>query len=324
MPTFQKIRSFLFYVSALIFFIGLPFILFFALGYKFNTHNFKFVKTGIIFVKTQPPGADIYLNGRLFPEKSPASMQELLPGSYKVVLELDRYYPWKAEVEVEAGKVSRVDKIILFPQRPNLQQLNQEKFTSFRVDAEKRLIYYLDQEKMIVYRSNLEAGNFEDIASLPEKFGQITDWKIAPDKRKMFVFNPHQICVVYFDAQFDYEYPASPVFLDYPQSRITDVFWHSDSYHLVALTDKDVQVIESRQGAIPISLVELARGLHPAFYDAKEDVLYFSDSQKSVDGSTYNNLYKLELNANLYLLERLIVKPFGQIKAAAKEQGSGE
>jgi hypothetical protein len=317
---FQKIRSFLFYLSAGLFFIGLPFILAFALGYKFDPHNLKFVKTGIIFVKTQPPGAKVYLNGKLIAEKSPASMSELLPGSYKVILELAQHYPWKAEVEVEAGKVSRVDKVILFPERPSLQQLNPEKFSSFRIDPERKLVYYLDQEKKIVYRSNLDANNFEDVASLPDKCTQINGWNVSPDKKKLFIFNPHQINVISFDTQIDYDYPASGVFLDYSQAKIIDVFWHSDSYHLIVLTDKNVQVIESRAGALPINLVALNKVSPEAFYDIKEDALYFSDSQRSPDGSFYNNLYKLELSANLYLLERLITQPFGQAKSPAQEQ----
>ncbi|MDD5130981.1 MAG: PEGA domain-containing protein [Candidatus Omnitrophica bacterium] len=313
---FQKIRSCLFYLSLFLFFAGLPFILSFALGYKFNAHSLKFVKTGLIFIKTQPAAAKIYINGKLFSEKSPASIHELLPGTYKVALELANHYPWKAEVEVEAGKTSRVDKVILFPVRPNLQQLNQEKFSSFRIDVEKKIIYYLDQEKKVVYRSNLDANNFEDIASLPDKFAQIDGWEISPDKRKLFIFNQYQINISFFDNQVDYEYPVSPVFLEYRQNKIIDVFWHSDSYHLVVLTDKNVQVVESRQGALPINLVELNRGTPGAFYDVKEDVLYFGDRQRSADGSFYNNLYKLELSANLYLLERLIAQPFGQAKSA--------
>jgi len=319
MFTFQKIRSLLFYLSLLLFFIGLPFILAFALGYKFNNRTLKFVKTGLISIKTQPAGAKIYLNSKLLGEKSPASMQELLPGTYKVTLELAQHYPWKGQVEVEAGKVSRIDKIILFPQRPNLAQLNQEKFSSFRIDNEKKAVYYLDQEKHVVYRSNLDASNFEDIASLPDKFAQISGWEVSADKRKLFIFNPHQISVVFFDTQIDSEYSTATVSLDYPQAKISDVFWHSDSYHLVVLTDKYVQVVESRPQAVPINLVELNKEGVAAFYDLKEDVLYFSDSQRSSDGSLYNNLYKLELSTSLDLLKRLISQPFGQVMPAPKE-----
>ena len=320
MYPFQKIRSGLFYLSVFLFFIGLPFILSFALGYKFNTHNLKFVKTGLIFVKTQPAGAKIYLNGELFSEKSPTSMQELLPGAYKVTLELAQHYPWQAQVEVEAGKVSRVDKVILFPVRPNLQQLNQEKFSSFRVDPEKKIVYYLDQEKKVLYSSDLEAHNFGDIATLPDKFTQINGWEVSLDQKKLFIFNDHQISVIFFDTQIDDEDTAPTVFLDYPQDKIVDVFWHSDSYHLVVLTDKHVGVIECRPGAVSINLVELNKKDSSAFYNTKEDALYFSDSQRSPDGSFFNNLYKLDLSASLNKLENLITQPFEQVKFLQKER----
>ncbi len=305
---FQRARSLLFYLSVLLFFGLLPFVLSFALGYKFNTHTFKFVKTGLIYIKTQPEGASIYINGRLIPEKSPASIQELLPGVYKITLTLDKYYPWKTEVDVEAGKVSRFDKIILFPLRPDLEQLNQRGFSSFRVDIEKGAIYYLDQENKVVYRSNLDGSNFEDIASLPEKFAQVNGWEVSADKTKMFVFGFHQISVIPLDSRDEYEYSDSIAYLDYPQEKIIKVFWHSDSYHLIVLTNKHVAVIESRASAKAVNLVELNKEAAEAFYDSKRRILYFSDSQKNTDGNFSANLYKLELSPELYLLERLMKK----------------
>lgn len=305
---FQRIRGVLFYLSVFLFFVGLPFILSSALGYKFNRHTLKFTKTGLISIKTQPSGAKIYLNAKLIADKSPASIQELIPGVYKITLELAEYYPWKGDVDVEAGKISRFEKIILFPLRPNLQQLNQEKFSSFHIDTEKKVIYYLDQEGGVVYRSNLDASNFEDIASLPERFSPITGWQVSDDKRKLFVFNRHHISVIFFDVRGNYEYQNSPVFLDYPQEKIINVFWHADSYHLIVLTDRHIQVIESRPRALPVDLVELNKEETQAYYDLKENTLYFSDSQRSPDGSFYNNLYKLDLSPNSPLLEMLMKK----------------
>jgi hypothetical protein len=305
---FQRARSLLFYLSLLLFFGGLPFILLFALGYKFNAHTLRLVKTGLIYIKTQPEGASIYLNGKLIPEKSPASIQELLPGVYKITLTLDQYYPWKNEVDVEAGKVSRFDKIILFPLSPKLEQLNRGEFSSFRVDIEKGLIYYLDQGNKTLYRSNLDGSNFDDIATLPEKLSQINGWEISADKTKMFIFGFHQISVIPLDIRDDYEYSDSIVYLDYPQEKIIKVFWHSDSYHLIVLTNKHVAVIESRTSAKAVNLVELDKEAAEAFYDNKRRILYFSDNQKNADGNLSANLYKLELSPELYLLERLMKK----------------
>jgi PEGA domain len=301
MLNFQRTRSLLFYLSVLLFFTGLPFIIAFSLGYKFNARTLKFSKTGLIYVKTQPEGAKIYLNGKKMAARSPASIYELVPGVYRIVLELEQHYSWKAEVDVEAGKALRLDKVILFPLRPDLQQLNQERFSSFRLDTEKKAVYYLDQENKVVYMSNLDGSNFEDAASLPDKFGQIIGWDISADKKKIFIFSYHQISVIFFDAQLDRDYSDSPILLDYPQEKIINVFWHSDSYHLVVLTNKYVGVIESRPRALPINLVKLNKEDAAAFYDTNQDALYFSDSQRNPNGSFYNNLYKLELNTKLFL-----------------------
>lgn len=308
MLAFQKVRSLLFYLSLILFFTGLPFILLFALGYKFDPHTFKLVKTGLVYLKTQPDGAAIYLNNKLIPAKTPSSIQELLPGPYKITLELARHYPWKGEVSVEAGKVSRLDKIILFPVTPDLEQLNQERFSLFRLDAENGLIYYLNQKNGVVYRSSLEGGNFEDIASLPENFPEIKYWEVSPDKTKLFIFNPRQIAVVFFEGADNYEYPDSAVFLDYPRERMIQAFWHSDSYHLVVITNRHIGVIESRQAALPVGLIELNNENTASYYDNKRDILYFTDIQRDSEGTAYNNLYRLKLNTDLYLLERLIGK----------------
>jgi len=328
MLTFQKVRSLLFYLSLFLFFAGLPFILLFALGYKFDPQAFKLVKTGLIYIKTQPEGATIYLNNKLVPVKTPSSIRDLLPGSYKIRLELARHYPWKGELSVEAGKVIRLDKIILFPLIPDMEQLNQEKFSLFRLDAESGLIYYLNQKNGVVYRSSLEGSNFEDIASLPENFPQVSGWKVAPDKSKLFIFSPRQIAVVFFEGADNYEYPDTPVFLDYPREKIIQVYWHSDSYHLVTITNKHIGVIESRPGAVAVGLVELGNENTETYYDDKRDTLYFSDSQRNVDGTMYKDLYRLKLNTDLYLLERLIGKKPNELLPsggeAIKKEGPGE
>ncbi len=307
MHTFQKTRGFLFYSSVFLFIAGLPFILSFALGYKLNLRTFKFVKTGLIYIKTQPEGAKVYLNNKMFAQRTPVSIQELIPGSYKITLELAQHYSWEGEINVEEGKVSRMDKIILFPLKPKLEQLNQEKFSSFRLDAQKEAIYYLDPGNRVVYKSNLNGSNFKDIASIPINFTDIKGWDVTLDRTKLFIFNSQQIIVIFFDAKNSYAYSDSPVIIDYPREKIIQVFWHSDSYHLIVVTNKHVAVIEARAAAEPINLVDLEKETKISFYDEKRDTLYFNDSQKSIiSGDTDSNLYRLELNTDLFVLESLM------------------
>lgn len=303
----QRIRAILFYLSLLLFFAGLPLILSSALGYKFNLRNFKFIKTGLIFIKSQPEGAKVYLNDKLINQTTPANIPELKPGVYKINLELAEHYPWKAEVDVEAGRVIRLDKIILFPLVPRLEQLNREKFSSFRVDNERNFIYYLDQLNKVIYKSDFSGNTFEDIASLPEGFFQILGWEISPDAKKLFFFNNYQINIIFFDNQ---EGSDIPIFVD-SREKIINVFWHSDNYHLIVLTDGHIQVVEARGSARPIDLVELSGQKISAYYDSKQDTLYFSDNQ---------NLYRLQLGSNMFSFDRLMSHPFKAITPLKKEK----
>ncbi len=302
----QKIRSILFYLSLTIFLTGLPFILSFALGYKFNMRTFKFTKTGLIALKTQPQGASIYLDGKLLNEKTPATISELLPAKYNIRLELEKYYPWFREVSVEAGKVTRLEKIILFPLRPDIKQLNKNETFSFWLDEDKERVYYIDQENKIIYRSDLEGGNFKEIGSLPEINPLPKKWKVSPDKQKLLGFNLHQIGIIYLNTQNDSSSDGLPFVLEYSSFKIVDVFWHSDSYHLILITDSNIEVLEANPQTIPVNLVNVNKNNIPAFYDDARDTLYFLDSEKAADEKLYDNVYKLELNTKLYPFKDLI------------------
>ena len=302
----QKIRSVLFYLSLFIFLIGLPFILSFALSYRFNPRTFKFAKTGLIALKTQPQGADIYLDGKLLNEKTPVTINELLPGRYNIRLELERHYPWVGEVSVETGKVTRLEKIILFPLRPNITQLNIEKISSFLMDEEKERIYYIDQEDNIIYKSDLEGESFKEVGSLPQINPLPKKWKVSPDKEKLLGFNLHQIAIIYLNLQNDSSAAGFPFVLEYSKHKIVDVFWHSDSYHLILITDRNIAVLEANPQTIPLNLVNLNKENISTFYDEAKDTLYFLDSQKAADGKLYDNVYKLELSTKIYPFQELI------------------
>jgi len=293
----QKIRAFLFYLSLFTFFVGLPFILSFALGYKFNTRIFKFIKTGLIDLKTQPEGANIYLDEKLLNESTPANIYELLPGAYTIRLELEGHYPWFSQIIVEAGKVTQLDKIILFPLRPDIKQLNKTEISSFWADEKEARIYYVNQKDGLVYNSDSEGGDFKKIGKLPKIIPFSQRWKLSRDKEKLLGFNQHQIAIAYLDLQHQGSPNQLPFVLNFTNRKIAEVFWHSDSYHLILVTDRDIEVLEARPKVEPVSLVNLNKKNCMSFYDVGRDTLYFLDSEKGIDGKLYDNAYKLDLRS---------------------------
>lgn len=317
----QKIRAILFYLSLLIFFSGLPFILSFALGYKFDRRSFKFTKSGLIVLKTQPAGANVYLDKKLLNEKTPVTINELLPGKYTIGLELEGHYPYFSDVEVQAGKVSRVEKVILFPLRPYIKKLNKEIISTFWVDEAKGIMYYVNEDEHSVYKSDLDGDRFEKltdflpIAPLPKK------WRLSPDREKLVYFNTHQIGILNIAQEKELFLGGDALIIDYPSGNITDVFWHSDSFHLVVVSGTKIEIVEAKKDSTPVTLAALNKRNSSAAYDVRTDTLYFMDYQKAADGKNYENLYKLELNAKLYPLKELmkLTPPFEKTEAESHE-----
>lgn len=296
----QKIRAVLFYLSVCIFFAGLPFILTFTLGYQFDPKTFKFTTTGLISLKTQPAGASVYLNGRLVNEKTPCSLNELLPGKYRVELNLEDYYPYAADVEVSADRVSRMEKVILFPLLPDIQQLNKERFSQFWIDDAKGVIFYVNRENNSIYRSDMSGEHLELIAQFTPLIPAPKKWLLSFDREKMLYFSGHQIGVLALPEDERRPPADDQVVLNYPGEAIQDVFWYSDNYHLIVVTDKKIDVTEAKNSAAAVTIVNLNKRNSAAFYDPRNDTLYFSDSQKAADNRFYDNLYRLELRKKLY------------------------
>jgi hypothetical protein len=299
----QRLRAFLFYLSLAIFLMGLPPILSSTLGYKFNRRTFKFTKAGLVVLKTQPAGASIYLDKQLLNIKTPATINELLPGRYNIRFELEEHYPWFNDIEVEAGKVTRLEKIILFPLRSSIKQLNKDTLSVFMMDDERETIYYITQSEDSIYKSDLEGEHFEKIGNFIKILPSALKWKVSPDHQKLLYFNTGQIGVTNLASPKENLNIDSGFVLDYPEGKIIDVFWYSDSYHLILVSSKSIQVLEARPRSQMVELVTLTKKNTSAYYDIRTDTLYFLDSQKAADGNLYDNLYKIHLDTRVFILQ---------------------
>ncbi len=311
----QKIRGVLFYISCLVFFLGLPFILTYTMGYKFDRSTLKFTRTGLISLKSEPSGAGVYLDQDLLNEKTPCSINEVLPGTHHIELRLEGYYPYSSEVQVLPGKVSRMEKIILFPLRPDVQQLNKERISSFWVDAPRNLVYYINLEDSAVYRSDLDGEHFKLVANFIALRPALKKWLFSPNRQKLLYFNSHQIGLINLQPEGEALPQEAQFVINYPADSIQDIFWHGDNFHLIVAGEKKICIVEAKPQAEPFVLANLNKRNSSVFYDPQEDRLYFSDSQRAEDGKFYDNIYRLELKTKLYPFRDLI-----RLKSNDREQ----
>ncbi len=285
MQSSQRIRVFLFYLSVLIFLSGLPFILSSTLNYKFDRRTFKFTKTGLISIKTQPPGASIYFNNKLLQSKTPGTIDELLPGTYSLRLELDKHYPWASDIRVEAGRVVRLEKIILFPTSSDIKQLNKEGLFAFWIDQDKGLIYYVNRQEPAIYKSDLDGDNYEKISAVSMLKPPPLKFLLSYDKKKILYFNQHEIGIRSVEPEAGHQALGTQIVLDYPQDTLCDIYWHSDNYHLILIGEKSIAVMEADFQSKPLKIVDLSKRNTASFYDNRNDALYFVDTHKAAGGN---------------------------------------
>lgn len=101
----RKTRYLLITIGFVFFLIAAPLIVLYVGGIGYDFNNNRYVKTGILEVKTNPKNATIFVNGKDI-DSSPATIQYLNSGEYDIKIEKEGYFPWEKRLAVESGKVT--------------------------------------------------------------------------------------------------------------------------------------------------------------------------------------------------------------------------
>lgn len=288
---YQRIRKALFLASLALFFFLLPAILLFTFGFKVDWKNLHILKTGLIWINSSPEGAQVYLNGKFLDKKTPATIDELLPGRYHVSLVMEDFYPWQSDVDVWQGKVVSIPDIMLFLRLPELDKLNSEEADNFFIfNHDKNFLYYVIKDAKAIHKVNIDSGKLEAVFRADIFPAKIENLSLSSDKKKLICNDSHNIAIIYLSKE-----TAENNFNLYSQDNIRQVFWHSDSQHFIVVSDRDIKVYElfseSRGNAVVIT--KLSDKNLPVYYDEQSDTLFFIDQQQAPNGKSYENIYKV-------------------------------
>ena len=111
-------RHLVFGLFVIAFLVVCPLLVLYALGYAVRPGTEQgFVKTGLVSVATNPPGASVYIENRRYTRQTPAILRGLLPGHYTIKLLLKHHQPWMQTVPIEEEKATVLDKVLLLPNR---------------------------------------------------------------------------------------------------------------------------------------------------------------------------------------------------------------
>ncbi len=100
--------------AILVFLILTPIVVLYTSGFRYNAKKQRVEKVGIIFVRSRPSGADIFIDGKKRPETTPARIRNLLPGNYDIKISKTGYTSWEKTLPSESELTTFAENIALF------------------------------------------------------------------------------------------------------------------------------------------------------------------------------------------------------------------
>lgn len=281
----RRIRRTLFYLSVLVF-LALGFlVVLYALGYKYDFVQSRFLKTGSLEMGVNVE-AEIYINDEFAGTTSflsrVFSKSRLLPRTYSVRLQNEQYQSWQKLVSVEAGFFSSFPRIVLVPRELNeeiIASSSLDGITSVKFDPQNKTAAVSNGRQMeTIY---LENGRKELSKSppkiapspLPTKGG--VNLIKSPDGEKNAWFNDHEIWVGWLkDTNYQpYRKTGEIELITRFSQKISDIQWYKDSDHLIADIGGILKFIEidTRDG---INIFDISTVDSPFYYDKGSDVIF--------------------------------------------------
>jgi hypothetical protein len=189
-----KVRTILILLTLII--VGTLGILasFYARGYRFDKKTFRFVPRGILVAKSDPDGAQIYINGSL--KTVTNNSISLAPGTYDVDIKKEGFLPWYKRITIEKEIVTEANAN-LFKITPSLSAVTLSGIVKPVISSDFTKIVYgvpvTEETKSdsiglwIMETYNLPIGFTRDPRRITD--GDITDasWQFSPDGRQILL-----------------------------------------------------------------------------------------------------------------------------------------
>ncbi len=99
-------------------------VVFYAQGWRLDLTKGAVEKTGIVLIRSVPEGAKVRLNDELI-TATDSPIPDLKPGTYRLKVEKEGYFPWEKDVPVEEGFVTDITAL-LPPLSPSLTAVTQK------------------------------------------------------------------------------------------------------------------------------------------------------------------------------------------------------
>ena len=183
-------------------FLGI-FVSLYARGYRFNLKSFRFTPNGLLVVKSNPSGAQVFINGEL--KTATDTTISLSPGVYDVEFRKDGFFAWRKRLQIDKEIVTQA-VTHLFKMVPALSPVTfsgsispvpSNDFTKIAYSVPLVSANGGDNGGLwVVDTVNLPLGFIREPRQITE--GDMTDaiWQWSPDAREIMLTTPLGVFVL--------------------------------------------------------------------------------------------------------------------------------
>ncbi|MBI4652930.1 PEGA domain-containing protein [Candidatus Kuenenbacteria bacterium] len=241
------------YIILFIFFttflISSVILLKYASGYRYNFKKNIWQKTGVLILESNPKGADIFLNGELQKEKTPAKIMNLFPGNYSVKLQKSNSFDWQKKLTINPNLTTFTKDIILFKKNSTPALSLDQDIEYFKLFSnEKKIIYFIkDKTKLDLWFFNFETKEEKFLNSFA--FTKINNFSFSPSEKNVLVEGNDNLGKTNY-LILNLEKPEEIVFLNEFAPNIQNIKWDLKSDKILYGTTK----IKNESALIQINL----------------------------------------------------------------------
>lgn len=168
-------------------------VVLYARGFRFNKETFKFSASGLLVAKSDPSGAQVFINGEL--KTATDSTISLPPGSYDVSIRKEGYLPWEKRLTIEKEVVTEANAS-LFRAAPSLSAITFSAVFAPLISPDGTRIAYgvpyspSDPEKgglWVIETFNLPLGFARDPRRITDGDISTATWEFSPNAREILL-----------------------------------------------------------------------------------------------------------------------------------------
>ena len=181
----KKINFIFFIVFSIIAVLTTAFVIITYSGYKIDFKYMRLIKTGSIYINTNPTKADIYIDNKKIDQRTPAIINHVIPGRHTITLEKKGYKTWETNIDVPPEITTFLNYELIY-EDIELSKTSELSNQALILSNNKRYILYIKHENNLnnVYVYDIASQEQFKIYSTISNIGRI-EW--APDDKRVLL-----------------------------------------------------------------------------------------------------------------------------------------